>query len=314
MMPKLLHSYLMFVSAAAVSGIDLRFYSELIRFPLKSNPFFVKSMSGSMTEGTEDKGGKGYGSCALIGNLECSVEPSCLGDGYIDCSGGCPGEERELFEFQSVMDDKEKLKADFPAMSEKMTEHAKNQNGSGDDMKTFLQSLKACINFSAETQALLSLVDGPGIGGEELDIQKVDEDAVSGFGSYEYYYEDYESYEDEQHNRTSRDLKWSKGVENNKNFHNLIKLMQKVNLRQKRTLGKEMEETKVPKCIVKNMKCERFPRLDECTGIGLGKCGEYAAILSALSSPHVLMVIVVVLSLLFIAAVSASFYMIINWT
>ena len=35
----------------------------------------------------------------------------------------------------------------------------------------------------------------------------------------------------------------------------------------------EMVERKETKCVVKNLKCGRFPRLDECTGIGLGKCG-----------------------------------------
>jgi len=228
-------------------------------------------------------------------------------------------------------------------------------------------------------------VDSPFIGGEDLDIQKVAEEAVSGFGDYEYHYEDYE---DDQNNRTARDLRGLKEVESNKNLHNLIKQMIKVSLRRKRASGKgcplgyqvnsgdipgwgslsgnylvanreecarkcdsevdcasfehsqienkcnlnqeknptsqpykdytfctkqEMVERKETKCVVKNLKCGRFPRLDECTGIGLGKCGGNAAILSALSSPHVLMVIVVTVSLLMIGAISASCYMYNNW-
>jgi len=276
-------------------------------FPLKNNPFFAKSMSQRIKEdGIEDKDGTGYGSCNSIGNLKCSVEPNCLGNGYIDCTGGCPGEESEFFEFQSVMKDKAKLKEDYPALSKKMEEGSKNKTAAGDRIIKFLQSLTACTNFSPATKALLSLVTGGfNFEDEELDIQKVHDDAISGFGDYEYYEENQDSDQNEKKNRTLRDLSWMEGGQRNDKLTKLIDQIQNGSTREKRS--EDMNET-TTKCVVKNLKCSRFPRLDECTGIGVGKCGAHAAILKALSSPYVLVTIVVLISLLIFGAVSTTYY------
>merc|ERR1712038_1243284 len=65
-------------------------------------------------------------------------------------------------------------------------------------------------------------------------------------------------------------------------------------------------------CVVRNMTCVRFPSRKHCKGIALGRCGSRTDLLvdylTALFTPHVVMVTIVSVFVFVIVAIGLSYY------
>ena len=130
--------------------------------------------------------------------------------GVIDCTDDCPGTEEEFKHFREVMDSKDFAKK-FPkiaALSKKKPEKKEvtsddNDEGaepepeptkpSRDTKAEFLASLSSCKDFSEDTKALLSLVQGDGMqfgatSNDPNDLTYVAPGAISNISQIEYDY------------------------------------------------------------------------------------------------------------------------------
>jgi len=158
----LTHLVIIFASSSQ-AGADL--IGELVSFPLRENPFFVKTIALSLNLNTDGilSNKTESANCQVLGDLQCENEqmPVCSGLGVIDCTGDCPGTEEEFKNFREVMED-----PDFATKYPKITEMAKWQIGKNDKTKTkntkkmFLESLTKCKTFSEETLMEIQLAQG----------------------------------------------------------------------------------------------------------------------------------------------------------
>jgi len=146
------------------SNVDMlkqRLRGELLRFPLRENPFFAKvieiefsynlNTDGILSNETE----LGSYNCQVIGDLQCENEqmPVCSGLGVIDCTDDCPGTEEEFKYFREVTED-----PDFVTKFPIITGIGKNDKTK--TKKMFLESLTKCKTFSEETLMVIQLAQG----------------------------------------------------------------------------------------------------------------------------------------------------------
>jgi len=149
-----------FASSSQVMEIGADLIGELLSFPLRENPFFVKAVALSLNLNTDgilsNKTEWGSHNCQVLGDLQCENEqmPVCSGLGVIDCTGDCPGTEEEFKHFREVVED-----LDFANKYPRITEMAKGKM-TKKTKKMFLESLTKCKTFSEETLMEIQLAQG----------------------------------------------------------------------------------------------------------------------------------------------------------
>lgn len=188
---------------ASVQGKDThRLFEELFNFPLRDNPYFIKTVSGIFKENVTidesslykyiDGDGK---TCKTMGNLDCGDTPIyCTGYGVIDCLPKCPASAESFNQFMDVMTDKD-FNTTYPEISRIYRRIASKSKDSEEKFKEFMALiLENCNDYPAELLAIVRFVVG-GVGDFGDNVTFVSKDSVSGFGdySYDYYDEDYDA-------------------------------------------------------------------------------------------------------------------------
>jgi len=141
-----------FASSSQVMEIGADLIGELLSFPLRENPFFVKAVALSLNLNTDGilSNKTESDNCQVLGDLQCENEqmPACSGLGVIDCTDDCPGTEEEFKFFSEVMED-----PDFATKYPKITEMTNTK-------KMFLEIITKCKLFSQETLMEIQFAQG----------------------------------------------------------------------------------------------------------------------------------------------------------